>query len=77
MLLYLFVPRARTRVAKGPSRMGERQGPGKPDAKPWGKTTGRSRSIDGLAAGLQAPGTEGFAFWNQPSHRPLEVSGGR
>jgi hypothetical protein len=76
MLLYPFVPQARTRVAKGPYRMGERQGPGKPDAKPRDKTPRRSGSIDGLAAGLQAPGTEGSAFWNQPSHRPLEVSGG-
>ena len=63
-------------MAKGSYGIRGRQGPSKPDAKPRSRTTELSGSLDGLAAGLQAPGTESFAFWNPPSHRPLEGSGG-
>ncbi len=63
-------------MAKGPYRIRLRQGPGEPDAKSWARTSGRSASSDGLAAGLQAPGVEGFAFWNQPGHRPPRRLGG-
>jgi hypothetical protein len=57
-----WATRARTCAAKGSYEIGAGQGPGKPDAKPWVRTTGRSESFDGWAAGLQAPDTEGFAF---------------
>ena len=74
---HLFVTLGRAFEAKGSYRIGGGQGPGKTDAKPGGRTTKSSGGIDGLAAGLQAPVTEGFAFWNPPSPRPLRRPRGR
>ena len=56
---------------------GNRVGARQDGCQAGGRPTGSAGGIDGLAAGLQAPGTEGFAFWSSRVIAPLEGSGGR